>query len=225
MTLKIHYKNQNTNHPNFCSRNKIIQEADRIVRHVNNCYPRISTSLIEDFPSIKKERFFNLLNRLYQKLHSLREKSYINLQNVYYFNKTDILKNYPNIIKRLKCGNCRESAELTLLFAKMNGIENAQIRHLQTRRGKDLDHAVVYVSGKKPYIMDAWLGFADFVPNTIERYKKEISKHFDKRMLKSKKFIFANPNSPTSQWLNELAESKNIINNLKLNFPEWQIKK
>ncbi len=36
---------------NFQSKNKTIRFADDIARHVNKCYPRISTSLIDDFVS------------------------------------------------------------------------------------------------------------------------------------------------------------------------------
>lgn len=33
---------------------------------------------------------------------------------------------------------------------------------------------MVYVqNGTKPYIIDSWLGFADYVPNTIKRFQKE----------------------------------------------------
>ena len=32
---------------------------------------------------------------------------------------------------------------------------------------------------KKPYVIDAWFGFADYIPNAIKRYQKEYQKYFD----------------------------------------------
>ena len=34
-------------------------------------------------------------------------------------------------------------------------------------------------NGKKPYVIDPWLGFADYVPRAIQRYKNEFGYHFD----------------------------------------------
>ena len=223
--MKIYTNNNHIYSPNFCAKNRIIREADDIVRLANNCYPRLSATLVDGFKIAKKNKFTNLKDRLYDKIHLLRTINDENIQNIYYSNSIKLIKNVPNTLKKLKCGNCRESSELAILFAKINGIDNAQIVHLKTAKGKDLDHAIVLVKGKKPYIIDAWLGFADYVPKAIERYKKEFNKHFDKRMLKSKKFIFAEPSTTTSILINELVKDKRIINELKLNFPEWIIKK
>ena len=90
---------------------------------------------------------------------------------------------FTDLIKRKKLGNCHESAILAEIAAKANGIRNcytAQLKPLTNNSSDSLDHAVLYVdSPKHPYIIDPWLGFADFVPNAFERYRKEFSAHFD----------------------------------------------
>ena len=75
--------------------------------------------------------------------------------------------------------NCGESAELAFMFAKINDIKNCAIAGLYHPMGKDYDHAVLLVKDKKPYIIDAWLGFADYVPNAIKRYQSEFKNCFD----------------------------------------------
>ena len=40
-------------------------------------------------------------------------------------------------------------------------------------KGEDLDHVVLLVNDKKSYIIDSWLGFADYVPNAFNKYKNE----------------------------------------------------
>ena len=92
-------------------------------------------------------------------------------------------KKFTNIIKQEKLGNCHESAILAEIATKVNGIKNcytAQLKPLTDNPSDTLDHAVLYVDSlKRPYIIDPWLGFADFVPNAFERYRKEFSAHFD----------------------------------------------
>ena len=38
---------------------------------------------------------------------------------------------------------------------------------------------VVYVDDEKPYVIDAWLGIADYVPNITQKYKSEYRNHFN----------------------------------------------
>ena len=93
-----------------------------------------------------------------------------------------------------KVGNCHESAILAEIAAKTNGIRNcfvAQIKPHTGRMADTHDHAVLYVdSFKRPYIIDAWLGFADYVPNAMERYRKEYSNFFDFEKFGTEKMFF-----------------------------------
>ena len=81
-------------------------------------------------------------------------------------------------VERYRLGNCGESAQLAAITAKINGIKDCHITHLYSANGEDIDHAVLYVNDKKPYIIDAWLGFADYVPNILNRYKNEYNDNF-----------------------------------------------
>jgi len=107
--------------------------------------------------------------RLLQKLKSI-------------FIGNNFIKNIKNVvepIKRFKIGNCGESADLAAIAARVNGIKNISIASIRTPTGVPFDHAVLLVNDKKPYIIDGWLGFADYIPNAINRYKKEFRNHFD----------------------------------------------
>lgn len=159
----------------FTSRNATIRFADDIVRKVNREFPRISSTKVE---SLKKSaNFKSLLDKLWINTHYMRHcfgKNFIKAE--------DSLKKMEQIFDSIKnncLGNCRESAQITLIASRMNGIENAKIAHLTSPEGYDYDHAVVFVEDKKPYIIDAWLGFADYVPNAIKRYQKEFRNCFD----------------------------------------------
>ena len=106
------------------------------------------------------------------------------------------------------------------IAAKVNGIKNcytAQLKPLTDNHGDTLDHAVLYVdSSKHPYIIDPWLGFADFVPNVFERYRKEFSAHFDFDKFGTDKMFF----EPLGMRRNLSAEE---VKELKASFPELRI--
>ena len=169
--MNINFNNNNT----FTSRNTTIRFADNIARKVNKEFPRISASKVENFKNI--ELFVDFIEDLWcktSKMRNKRKKEFLTLTN----NK-DKIRLIFDYIKNFKLGNCKESAELSLLVAKMNGIKNAKIAYLKSPEGFDYDHAVVLVNEKKPYIIDSWLGFADFVPKAFEKYKKDFSECFD----------------------------------------------
>ena len=46
------------------------------------------------------------------------------------------------------------------------------------------------VNDKKPYIIDPWLGFADYLDNASQKYQKDYSQHFDFKKGKLEKLIF-----------------------------------
>lgn len=156
---------------NFTSRNPVIRKADDIVRRVNRVYPGISLSRLEDFNNI--EHFPDLFEKFYYKLKDLR----LEIDSI--INETDVNK-FPNVIKKAKIRNCGESAMLAGIAARTNGIDKFYKYALWSDCAGNLDHSVVLVrNGGKPYIMDAWLGFADYVPKAMERYKSEFGHHFE----------------------------------------------
>ena len=178
-------KVNNINSQNFRSRNKTIRYADDIARRVNIIYPRISSTLFEDFNNVDK--FRNLMSRLFDEINIMREYKL----DLVYSAKSTISKIgaliYP--IRMYHCGNCRESAQLAAIAAKVNGIKNCFLAGIYTSDGTSLDHGVAYVDDKKPYIIDTWLGFADYVPNAINRYKSEYLHHFDANPNTKMKFV------------------------------------
>ena len=165
---------------NFTSKDPKIREADDIARKVNKAYPRSSQSIIYDYPNSYK--FPNVVKRYTNKMLDLRNEQ-SNLSYDFYSNEDDVLEDLkiqPFLVKKYRLGNCQESAELSALAAKINGITDFHLAYLDSTETGDLDHAVLLVNpDKKPYIIDSWLGFADYVPKAIERYKSEYGYHFD----------------------------------------------
>jgi len=210
---------QPLNNTNFQSRNSTIRFADDIARHVNKCYPRISASLTDDFINI--QAFRKLKKRLNRKTEDL-----LRIDISESFNEADnfigkILA-FVKPVKKYKLGNCGESAQLSVIVSKVNGLKNCFIASLKTKEGKDLDHSVLYVNDKKPYIIDVWLGFADFVPNAISRYKNEFGFHFN--MKDDEKITFKELKSDYTEVLNQ-DFTKTQINKIKKIFPEQFIKR
>lgn len=216
ISMQIHVDNK----INFSSRNKTIRFADDIVRKVNNEFPRISASRVDDFSSIKTKPYYrlNLWSRI-ERMRSYRE---------YMFSKcNDVVKRFDCLIfpvKKHRLGNCSESAHLTTLVARLNGVKNCFPASLHSPEGFDFDHSVLYVNDEKPYVMDAWLGFADYLPEARLRYQKEFRKHFEFNLSDSENIIFPKSQSLYSDFLSqELSNEEMIV--LKLLFPNLLIKK
>ena len=165
---------------NFTSRNKEIRKADDIARVVNIVYPRVSSSNIGNFNNIDKypdvhERYINKICELRKDVDNRTSKAY-----AYDCDLVDKIKIMPDLIKERKVGNCSEATCLAALAAKINGIDNLNVAILGSSETGVLDHAVLLVENKeKPYIIDSWLGFADYVPNTVNRYISEYGNRFD----------------------------------------------
>lgn len=173
------------NNVNYTARNKTIRFADDLARHVNKEFPRISQTLAEDLKN--SDKFPVLMKRLKKSISEMRDIKYDFFERSKDF-KTKVLS-FIAPVKVYKKANCGESAELVILAAKANGIQNCKKCSLKTPSGRSYDHAVVLVEDKKPYIIDAWLGFADYVPNAIKRYQGEYRHHFDFNGLKTEKMI------------------------------------
>ena len=167
---------QNFSNLNFYSRNKEIRFADDIARKVNKCYPRVSSSKVICWKN--SENYPNLIESLVLKtvysMRFMRDELYDNAQSFH-----EAIFAFIEPIKKYKIGNCGESAHLSAIFAKINNIKNAHLANLVNSEGKSLDHFVLYVNNKKPYVIDSWLGFADYVPNALNRYKNEYKQYFD----------------------------------------------
>lgn len=165
---------------NFTSKDRDIRTADDIARKVNKAYPRCSQSIIYDYPNADK--FPAVVKRYTNKMIDLRNNQ-SDLSYDFYSSEDDVLEDLkiqPYLVSKYRLGNCQESAELSALAAKINGITDFHLAYLDSTETGDLDHAVLLVNpDKKPYIIDSWLGFADYVPKAIERYKSEYGYHFD----------------------------------------------
>lgn len=160
----------------FKSRNAEIRFADDLARRVNQAYPRLSSTLIEDLNNAR--RFPRVNRNLCDRIYLLRDIIHISVLK----ERDDVscLRSMMNVIKKYKMGNCAESACLSSIALEVNGIKVHHPAVIRSEFDDDLDHAVVLVPNNgKPYIVDSWLGFADYVPKAFERYQKEFHNHFD----------------------------------------------
>ncbi len=218
MVFKHNMQIQNINHTNFTSRNKTIRFADDVSRRVNKCYPRISSTLVDDFNTAKHFKDYRI--KLYKRIDTLR-----NDMDDCYDDADSLIGRILAITKTVKehrIGNCGESALLAEIIAKINGIKDCYIASLKTSKGKNLDHSVLLVNDKKPYIIDAWLGFADFVPNTIKRFQSEFRNHFN--IKDGDKLVFKKLEDEYADCLNQ-DFSRRQINKLKRIYPNHVIKR
>ena len=168
---------------NFTARNAMIRRADDIARLAKNAFPMISSSKIDTF---KNASHFNTF--LMKISRDLNEERLHRFDKIYSRKSTTgkvfaLLKS----LKTKRLGNCAEHAEVALLTAKFNGIKKAYLASLITPDKKPLDHCVILVEDEKPYIIDAWLGFADYIPESIKRWQKEYNHMFDFAEAKTEK--------------------------------------
>ena len=168
----------NTDNNVFTSRNRTIRYADDIARKVNKLYPALSTSRVTCYDDYALHP--NLQDKIsmlkIQFVRKMRDKLYDNAINF-----TKKIEAFINPVRLYKTANCGEKTHLASIMAKMNGIKNCRLAFLYNANGRDLDHTVLFVDDKKPYIIDAWLGFADYVPNALQRYQQEYKQFFDIR--------------------------------------------
>lgn len=202
----------------FTSRNRQIRFADDLVRKVNQEFPRVSASKLESFNNAKNFGF--LIEDLWGLTSFIR--SIINGNFLELEESTEKIKLLLNTIKTRKLGNCQESAQLALVVAKINGIENCKIAHLISPKEYNYDHAVVLVEDEKPYIIDAWLGFADYIPNAIKKYQKDFRNCFDFSKAKTEKMLVKEDFGIIQRFLNyeitseDIKKTKSIYPNLIL---------
>lgn len=206
----------------FSSRNKTIRFADDIARKVNREFPHISSTKIGALNSAKKYSDAHI--RIWWAIDDMRS------DNFWMFKRCQNFREKLNVIvdsiKKIKRGNCGEAADLAVLMAKANGIENCEKSTLIGPRNIDYDHAVVLVKDKKPYIIDAWLGFADYVPNAIKRYQKEHRKYFDFDKLQTEKMFVLKGSDGiyTNRFVNQKF-TKDELTKLRQSYPEMIIQR
>ena len=204
-----------TNNINFTSRNSEIRFADNLVRKINQEFPRVSVTKIECFKNSKEFDFLieNLWD-LTSLMRSVLGRKFIKTEN-----PVEKIKLILDTIKNKKLGNCKESAQLSLIVAKMNGIKNCKVAYLLSPENYDYDHAIVFVEGKNPYIIDAWLGFADYVPNAIKKYQKDFRDYFDFEGSKTEKMKVVEDFGLIQHFLNNIM-SNHDINKAQTNYKE-----
>lgn len=168
---------------NFAARNAEIRFADDIARKINKEFPRLSPSKVEDFNNIRSNYafFLEMLDKLRVKLFEMRSKKYQSINNAE--SLSQVLSAITTSVKDYKIGNCGESAQLAEIAARANGINDCSCAFAFGNGwlgAFEFDHTVLMVkNNNKPYIIDAWLGFADYLPEAIKRYQKDFREHFD----------------------------------------------
>ncbi len=174
------------NNISFRARNPEIRFADDIARRVNTAYPTISPTKIDGMAEGKSE-FSYLMGKLCGKIGAFRNNEKYKGEGEKGFRQILL---FIQGLKNEKVANCKELAEASMIAAKLNGIEDCTKACLTNKDGWDLDHGILYVkNGEKPYIIDAWLGFADYVDAAKQRYANEFRHHFDLRPNESAKDI------------------------------------
>ena len=167
---------ENINQKTFTSKRRIIRKADDMARRINRRYTRVSCSNIADFKNIIGHE--NVYNKLAEQIDVMRKLILSEMkESDSYLSKVSVL---PKLVSEYKLGNCDESAKLALIGAKVNDINDCRLGQLfSVDSGQSLDHLVLFVqNGENPYIIDPWLGFADYEANAIQKYKNEFNYHF-----------------------------------------------
>jgi len=220
MINNITNKEYNISAINFKSRNADIRFADRIAREVNVRFPTLSLSKTNRYNNRSKvPKFHQGESKVYGKM----QEFYDALGELFAFNRSKrnytILNEYMKIIEKYKMANCIEQSLLALIIAKCSGLKNCSIRGLYGKENGWLDHAVVYVKDKKnPYIIDPWLGFADYLPKAFEKYKGEY-KNFFIRMFFKEKDMYFEPKDEISLFMDKML-TPNSIEKLSKKRPE-----
>jgi hypothetical protein len=120
------------------------------------------------------------------------------------------VKSILKLIKERKIGNCSEASFLALISARVNGVKNCVTAFITSPNGFNYDHSIILVEDEKPYIIDAWLGFADYVPNAIKRYQKDFKNCFDFKEAKTNEMIIKPDEYSVFADLNDSLQKKDI---------------
>lgn len=164
------------NYISFTSRGRVIRKADDIARSVASTFPVVSVSRYSGLPNHKI--FFDSLKRTDEILTVVRREM-CSAEVASYLSTVDKVKNIFRLISRYKVGNCGEITDISTVFAKLKNLKGVKVARLLNGADQDLDHVVTYIENDgNPYIIDSWLGFADYVPNALQKYKTVYRKYF-----------------------------------------------
>lgn len=184
----------------FRAKNPEIRFADDIVRKVNKEFPRISHSFVADFKHANE--FTRLTCQLSGEINYLRSKTRRYFSQ---FDKEKKLKAIVDPIREMQRGNCAEAAFLSIICAKINGLKDVKFASLFSPSGYEYDHAVILANkDKKPYVLDAWLGFADYLPNAVKKWQNEFGHHFDFKDAGTNQIVLKQTETTQKSFLEEL---------------------
>jgi len=188
---------------NFTSRSQTIRKADDFARKIKSLYPMVSNSKMETLSCVD----FNSppILKLQMRITQLRKAMEYGFKES--TEMVDKLRRLIEPIATCAVGNCAESAILASIAAKVNGIKNCHIAGLYDNNLKNIDHAVLLVKDKKPYIIDSWIGFADYLPEATNRYKGEFKYMIDGGKVPDKIKYIPEKCTNIEIYLNNLTES------------------
>lgn len=179
--------NRNTNQPTFQSRNRRISEIKDISRIARREFPMFSNTILETKNSLNGKTLNQVYNYVSGLISEIRGYSSNSKTSAIY-----MLKNL-DAIKKIKVGNCAESADVTTVACRINGFLTANSYELcafntKNKRVRKLGHTLtgidfeksellepsnttvdIYLSGNKGIAVDNWAGVVDYEHNI--RYK------------------------------------------------------
>ena len=196
--MQINFTPQNTKSnttPQFGARAPIIRDTEKICRLINSEFPAISSTKISEFDNTKEIKAFqNLADYIYYKIKTtVRDPAWKA------YNKTtpeDFYIKLVEMVKTNRVANCADFSKLCNLICKINGIKSQKCElTLVSPEGRlvgNIDHAIhafrvdnkempIFAklgNLKNTIIIDPWLGFAEFAPNTEIKFKSEFNKFF-----------------------------------------------
>lgn len=163
----------------FSGRAQIIKDADKICRGINSAFPHFSPSY-SWFNFGKPRKFNDAFIRYDDKLNMIRASRDYTDTAYDYYNKL------MRLVKKYKCANCEELAEIAYLACKNKKLQDVKLIGIygyNNRKHKlvDYDHmAVSFRDGKKTVIVDPWFGIADFAQNCLVKYTQTYHEFFDR---------------------------------------------
>lgn len=180
--MKVVTNSVNNISPTFTSHSARVRKADDVVRLAKTLFPVVSSSNIKKRAKgnvLFKNLFERVSKRIGEKVrcHSFQPDSLVRAMML------------AAAMKKNHVGNCAELSRVTNLVCKVNGIDAIPFKFNMIKNGKllEVDHmALAYPLKKLPdvskkisachdiIIIDPWLGFADYAPKAMEKYKLDL---------------------------------------------------
>ena len=204
---------------NFTSRSIEIRNADNFARWVKESFPLISSTKYARMGN--NVHFQNACNKCVDEINLTR----------YFMNSAESYESwYQRCLEPIlarKFGNCYEHSLLAIASALVNNIKNCKISHLTSLSDSIIDHWFLLVNGEKPYIIDTFFGFADYVPEALKRYKNELQNFISREPLPEKVKIVRDNSYYGEIWNNIVEEDHcgKISENIMQMFPNLVLNK